>query len=223
MSGQGQEIRDAATIILVRDAATAPRILMGQRGASAIFMPDKFVFPGGAVDASDVAIAVDDPLPDPCRARLSVDSDRVQPETLAMTAIRELFEETGHILGKAAIWPDAPADWSDFAAQGFRPATDGLRFFFRAVTPPGRLRRFDARFFLADAGALATHPDAMAAASDELSHLKWVSLDEARALNLAFVTQLVLGEVASHLPSLDAPATVPYIRNDSLSSDVTWL
>ena len=50
-------IRDAATVIMVRDAAgPVPRVLMGQRGAAAVFMPGKFVFPGGAVDAADTAV-----------------------------------------------------------------------------------------------------------------------------------------------------------------------
>jgi len=54
-------IRDAATIIMVRDAATRPRVLMGQRGQSAVFMPSKFVFPGGAVDAVDATIPLANP------------------------------------------------------------------------------------------------------------------------------------------------------------------
>ena len=44
-------IRNAATVILLRDRLENPRVLMGQRGANAAFMPNKFVFPGGAVDA----------------------------------------------------------------------------------------------------------------------------------------------------------------------------
>ena len=42
-------IRNAATVILLRDRLENPRVLMGQRGAKAAFMPNKFVFPGGAV------------------------------------------------------------------------------------------------------------------------------------------------------------------------------
>ena len=49
-------IRDASTVIVMRDKATRPRLLMGQRGAKAAFMPNKFVFPGGAVDKGDAHI-----------------------------------------------------------------------------------------------------------------------------------------------------------------------
>ena len=51
-------IRNAATVILLRDRLENPRVLMGQRGANAAFMPNKFVFPGGAVDAADANIAL---------------------------------------------------------------------------------------------------------------------------------------------------------------------
>ena len=48
----GPEIRNAATVIALRDRhSDSPKVLMGQRGARAAFMPNKFVFPGGAVDA----------------------------------------------------------------------------------------------------------------------------------------------------------------------------
>lgn len=210
-------IRDAASVIVVRDASTLPRVLMGQRGASAAFMPDKIVFPGGAVDPDDDTIA-SVPVP-PNRDRLARDS-QCPPRALAAAAIRELWEETGQILGLAGPWPDPPPGWAGFAARGFRPDAEPLSYVFRAVTPPGRPRRFDARFFLVDADRLVTDPDDFSAASDELSHLRWVSLDDTRTLNLAFITSVVLAEVAAHLPRTDAPARVPFFRNDIREIDI---
>ena len=48
-----EPIRPAATVILWREAPEGREILMGQRGAAAVFMPSKYVFPGGAVDPQD--------------------------------------------------------------------------------------------------------------------------------------------------------------------------
>lgn len=208
-------IRDAATVIVLRDNAAGPSVLMGQRGAGAAFLPGKFVFPGGAVDPSDQEVPVPG-LSAACIARLRVDS-ALAPGTLAAAAIRELWEETGQILGHAGPFPDPPADWQGFAATGHRPDAAGLAFFFRAVTPKGRPRRFDARFFLVPAVALASDPDDFTAADAELSHLQWVPLAEARSFDLPFITQIVLAELSAHLARGGPIKSVPFVRNDDPS------
>ncbi len=210
-----QPIRHAATVILHRTTPAGPAVLMGQRGAGAAFMPSKFVFPGGAVDAADAGVPLDGPLPERCALRLAAmpGADAPAPATLAATAIRELWEETGLALARPGGWADPPAAWSGFAAPGRRPSATSLRFVFRAITPPGRTRRFDARFFLADAAALAGDPDDFGLAADELSHLRWVPLAEARRLDLPFVTEVVLAEVAHLLAGGDHAAGVPFFDN----------
>lgn len=215
-------VRDASTIILVRNPETSPAVLMGQRGKTAVFMPDKFVFPGGAVDASDADVPLVGAPEGACRSRLEARSESVGPDALAAAAIRELWEETGLRLGRSAPWAPPPG-WQDFAATGLAPDASALRFFFRAITPPGRPRRFDARFFLADAAALAGDPDDFSAAEDELCHLHWVPLGDVRALNLPFITRIVLGELQAHLPSTDAPRAVPFVSNDQMDNSVLWL
>ena len=202
-------IKDAATIIIVRDGTS---VLMGQRGASAAFMPGKFVFPGGALDPNDAVVPMA-PLGAPCDHRLAEDSD-VAPSAIAAAAIRELWEETGQILGTPDTWPDPPQGWRGFAATGHRPHAAALSFFFRAITPKGRPRRFDARFLLADAADLVTDPDDFSRAEDELSHLQWVRLAEARTFDLPFITQVVLAELVAHLGHGGPLQSVPFFRND---------
>ncbi|WP_108815333.1 NUDIX hydrolase [Loktanella sp. Alg231-35] len=205
-------IRDAATLIVLRDASTVPAVLMGQRGAKAAFMPGKFVFPGGAVDDNDASVPVS-PLSDLDAARLTQESTHTS-STLAAAAIRELWEETGQVLGHPQEWSDPPQGWRGFAATGHIPNGTALQFFFRAVTPAGRPRRFDARFFLADAAGLIGDPDDFSGAEDELAHLQWVPLSDARRFDLPFITQIVLAELVSHLQRGGPPASVPFFRND---------
>ena len=66
MSTDKTAIRNAATVIVVRDRKTSPKVLMGQRGANAAFMPNKFVFPGGAVDPADGEIPLSGEISAPC-------------------------------------------------------------------------------------------------------------------------------------------------------------
>lgn len=215
--GHQMPIRDAATIVLVRDGASAaPRVLMGQRGAGAAFMPNKFVFPGGAIDPDDSRIALAAPLTDDERRRLMqqpVTEAAPPPEAMICAAIRELWEEAGLILARPGTWQGTlPDDWRAFADAGLRPSPVGLRYIFRAITPPGRTRRFDARFFLADADAIAADLDDFSHACEELSHLHWIELAEARRLDLPFVTEVVLAEAASVLKG-GLVESVPFFDN----------
>ncbi|KIN63965.1 Hydrolase, nudix family [Sulfitobacter noctilucicola] len=213
------QVRNAATVIVLRDRLTAPRILMGQRGAKAVFMPNKFVFPGGAVDAGDADIPLANPLPETCHSRLAEDADATLAHAIAVAAVRELWEETGLILGTPGAWDHTPPpDWETFAATGHLPDASALQFTFRALTPPGRPRRFDARFFLVDADDIATDLDDFDAACDELSHLQWVPLDKARSFDMPFITEVVLAEVEARADDRSPPASVPYFKNNDEES-----
>jgi 8-oxo-dGTP pyrophosphatase MutT (NUDIX family) len=187
-------IKDAATVILMRGTGQDTRILMGQRGASAVFMPNKFVFPGGAVDAADADVPLA-PLPPALDHALSLES-RLPARAIAAAALRELREETGLTIGTPLPDPSA------------------LRLFFRAVTPPGRPRRFDARFLIASADHVVGDPDDFSTAEDELSQLQWIKLTDARAFELPFITRVVLGEVAQFARTGTWPKLVPFFRND---------
>lgn len=212
-------IRNAATVIVLRDRMTAPQVLMGQRGANAAFMPNKFVFPGGAVDPGDADIPLARPVHPTCADRLRADSASDMGHALAAAAIRELWEETGLILGQPGSWPThIPPDWTGFAASGHLPDAAPLQFVFRAITPPGRPRRFDARFFLIDASTLATDLDDFSAASEELSHLQWVPLQDARSFDLPFITEVVLAEVEARAQDPAPPTSVPFFKNDDETS-----
>ena len=184
-------IKPASTILLIRkDNSQEPRILMGQRGAKAVFMPSKFVFPGGALDTGD-----DHPLPLPLDADSAAKLTGVVPSPAAFVgaALRELREETGLLLDSSLA---------------------KMRFIFRAITPPKRPRRFDACFFLADAAAIIGDPDDFSKAEDELSHLQWLPLSQARELDLPFITEVVLAE-ASHLIKGGAQEGVPFFDNST--------
>ncbi len=212
-------IRNAATVIVLRNRFDDPHVLMGQRGAKAAFMPNKFVFPGGAVDAEDADVPLATQVPEVCRARLGEDADPSLIHALSAAAIRELWEETGLVLGQPGDWPgDVPADWESFAATGHLPAAHPLQFVFRAITPPGRPRRFDARFFLIDADEVASDLDDFSAACDELSHLQWIALPKVREFDLPFITEVVLAEVAARAHDPEPPQSVPFFRNNEEES-----
>lgn len=213
--------RHAATLVLIRSDREEPRVLMGQRGAGAAFMPSKFVFPGGAVDDADRALASGFSVHEADGPRLLARAagSEASPSALALAAVRETWEETGLALGAphpeaAALAPEAPEDWRAFFSAGLRPATERLRFIFRAITPPARTRRFDARFFLADSALIHGDPDDLSRASGELSHLRWLTLAEARALDLPFITEVVLAEVEARLRAPESPRPTPFFHHD---------
>src|SRR6478735_8789035 len=89
---------DAATLILVDRTAATPKVLVGKRHDKVVFMPGKFVFPGGRVDKTDNRIPVAAPISKPLEANLVKGSPRITPSrarSLAVAAIREACEETG--------------------------------------------------------------------------------------------------------------------------------
>ncbi len=216
-------IRDAASVIVLdRDARGGASVLMGQRGAAAAFMASKYVFPGGAVDPEDAAIRLSQPPDALTMSRLAAEpraGSKATPDALAAAALRELAEETGLLTGSPG---PAPQGWDHYAEAGLAPDASALIYMFRAITPPGRTRRFDARFLLLDAEMLHGDRHDFSNACDELSHLHWVPLTEARALDLPFITEVVLAELAALIRAagdgpLVQPASVPFFDNRDAS------
>ncbi len=203
--------RDAATLILVRDNT---EVLLGLRSRKHVFMPHRFVFPGGAVDPGDGRVPRPVALREPVQKKLARGCSTHRGHALAMAAVRETWEETGLLLGRESNNPPQSRSphWRDFYAQGLVPALDVLDYVARAITPPQRVRRFDARFFLAD----ARHAQGELRGNGELEELAFVPLDEVHKLPLASVTAALLERLAPRLRRTSRNTvddTVPLIRN----------
>jgi len=206
--GARQRTRDAATLILTRGPAGKAEVLMGRRAPGHVFMASKWVFPGGRIERSDYTAASATDLPREDAARLAREGNARRARALALTAVRETFEETGLMLAEPARVASVAGPWREFRAVGALPDLAALSYVARAITPPGRTRRFDARFFMADASALL-HPEPTEG-SGELDEIAWLSLEDALALDLPAITRFVMGEVAERLIHPNRP--LPFVR-----------
>ena len=193
--------RDAATLIVIDRTEAVPKVLFGRRHMRHAFMPGKFVFPGGGVEPGDGLMNVAGTLHATVEERLTLRVTRGSPakaRALALAAIRETFEEAGLLIGSTDYGaPDSPppGSWTDFAALGVFPGLDELHFIARAITPPGRTRRFDARFFAVDAIHIARRVARDEGEHSELLDLVWQPLDAIGALDLPGITCMVLKEL----------------------------
>jgi 8-oxo-dGTP pyrophosphatase MutT (NUDIX family) len=190
--------KDAAALILVDRSAPAPRVLMGRRSSGHVFMPDVYVFPGGRRDPGDHALPFAGDLHPQVLSKLIANASarfsQRRVRALALTALREMREETG-------IMPaGGPADLSR------------LRYIARAITPPGHVRRYDTHFFLAFCDETVfdlTH----LRDTDELEDLQWLDIAAISGVKLARITQLVLEDVKRLMEAdrdLPFDTTVPF-------------
>jgi 8-oxo-dGTP pyrophosphatase MutT (NUDIX family) len=180
---------------------------MGQRHEAHAFMPNKFVFPGGRCETADGRLPVASEgasvTLQKLKLRMGGRASHPRARGLLVAAIRETYEETGLLVGRSSI--DGTTDLT------------GLIYFARAITPPGRSRRFDSRFLVADARVVSNldrpHPPETA----ELLSLKWVTLAEAPELNLPSITRDILRLLQPfleqmRLPPVDCPVSFHYNR-----------
>lgn len=167
-------VRDAATVMLVRDGDDGLEVFMLRRTLNAVFVGGFYVFPGGAVDDADR----DPGVADVCLGLSDVaasDLLGVPSGGLAywVAAVRECFEEAGVLLarppdGEIVDFHDAPTAARfeahrggvhrgqlrlvDLCArEGLRLDLGGIYYLSHWITPVGEPRRFDTRFFVARA------------------------------------------------------------------------
>ena len=216
---------DAATLVLVRRDGPSPRILMGKRHESHKFMPGKFVFPGGRVDPGDCRLklqsCLDETVCQKLQMRMKGKPSVARAHGIALAAVRETFEEVGFLIGKKGS-PSRTKNvaWQQFFSTGYVPDISGLRYLARAITPPRRPRRFDTRFLMADASIIANIDDPISPGSDELLAPHWVTLEQARQLDLPWITGQILDRLETALQASDpfaqqASVTYQFMRGKS--------
>ena len=197
---------DAATLIIYRRAAAADiEVLMGERHAAHRFMPSRYVFPGGRIDPRDSRVRTATPLGAAASAQLGRKLSLARARAMAVAAVRETFEETGLIIGAPDPAPlrKPPAGWEAFFETGFAPALGDLEYVARALTPPIRPVRFNARFFIVE----SHHVSGEVRGSGELLDLNWFPLHQAAELELAGITKRILRHIQQRFQNGWAKAT----------------
>ena len=150
-------------------------------------------------------------------------SEKKIAKELSVAAIRELWEEAGlRLCAKVENIVNVSPGWEDFCNGCYLPDASNLEYVFRAITPPGRPRRFDARFFICRAENVHGNLDDFSSASTELSHLRWIDINDVKSLNLPFITEVVLNEVKEIIKDGPNKKGVPFFKHGA-SSDFIFI
>ena len=185
--------RDAASLLIYRHRGAQLEVLMGKRRPGARFLPDVYVFPGGALDKADAhkvveATAKAAPM-QATGAGSSLAAHWVQAmaarhplhaAALLGAALRESHEESG--------WR-----WADAALPSLN--NTGFCYLGRAITPAQSPRRFHARFFAVPQERMQQDPHA----DGELLDLRWVDARNPEQLPIIDVTEFMLAELQREL------------------------
>jgi|OM-RGC.v1.013821708 NTP pyrophosphohydrolases including oxidative damage repair enzymes len=174
------KVRPASSVLVWRTYRGGLEVLCGVRNPGMAFAAGQIVFPGGRLEAGDARRKSLTPLSDDTRKWLSHES-RHKPEGLAHAGLRELWEETGYVAGTLHKW-------------GLNGDYGPLQFLLRAITPPGQVRRFDARFFAFPHDAVREKV-APADSHEELLDLKFRPLDDLFASKLMPPTRIALQQL----------------------------
>jgi 8-oxo-dGTP pyrophosphatase MutT (NUDIX family) len=179
------------------------------------------VFPGGKLDAIDQRVQIGGELSDPVMSRLRKSTRKDVTDRklrgLALAAIRETFEETGLVVGHPSSQSVKTAHpvWRQYLGRGVEPPLAQMDFIARAITPPYRTRRFDTRFFLIHDEFIHNDPEQITDASGELNELHWLTLNEARNLDLPAVTRWAIDLVEERIqlePKEQLRQPAPFMR-----------
>jgi 8-oxo-dGTP pyrophosphatase MutT (NUDIX family) len=158
-----------------RKGGDGVEVLMGRRSRRAAFVPDFYVFPGGRLDPLDHQVRAATPLDLALVEGMGVRGSKKMAQTLAITAVRETFEETGLLLAESGdVGIDSHPDWTYWKARGLAPGLHHLRYFGRAITSPVSPIRFNARFFVVQADLM----QGQLGGSGELSDLDFYPADD---------------------------------------------
>ena len=160
-------VRDAATVVLLRDGAGGPEAYLLRRVRGMAFAAGMTVFPGGAVDRRDADAEIAWVGPPPADWAAALDADEPLARALVCAAVRETFEESGVLLAGASadeVCATAGDEWEAdrvglerrefslaelLSRRGLALRADLLRPWAHWVTPEGESRRYDTRFLVA--------------------------------------------------------------------------
>ena len=187
--------KDAATIIIIKNRNKKTYVLMGKRPERSRFMPGVYVFPGGKLEKEDFLVNKFFNLESHISMKKTKTRSNKHTVALLLAAIRETSEETGLYLVEKKQYKNnlsvADNSWKEYFQKSYRPCTDKLVFFGRAITPAFLKIRFHARFFIAfcDDFAGDLKPNG------ELENLDWVLLKNAKKNKIADVTEFMINEI----------------------------
>jgi 8-oxo-dGTP pyrophosphatase MutT (NUDIX family) len=175
-------VRDAATVVMLRDGARGVEVWLLTRVRQMVFAAGMSVFPGGRVDDADGQVPLHGA--DLENIALRFGCDEPLAHQLIAAAVREIFEETGVLVtvppgdlsASRADVEEGRVSFGDLLRErGLAVDASALRPWARWVTPAGEVRRYDTRFFVAalPEGVEASH------VTTEASSAEWLPIGTA--------------------------------------------